>query len=95
MIEDHLLDIPEPLRSEVESLLWLEGELAKNEPALEASQVFSFSAEGWMNADSMQSHWSTSDVQDSNVLDGRILDDLNRASRQGFDLFDCSFDAAS
>jgi hypothetical protein len=64
-------------------------------PALETRQVVSLLAEVWMNADSMQSHWPTSDVQDSHVLDGRILDDLNRASRQGFDFFNRSLDAAS
>ena len=38
---------------------------------------------------------ASSDVQDSHVLDRRILDDLNRASRQGFHLFDCLLDAVS
>jgi hypothetical protein len=48
-----------------------------------------------MDADSMRMYRSASDVQDSQVLVRRILDDLNRASRQGFHLFDFLLDAVS
>ena len=44
----------------------------------------------WMDADSMQACRATSDVHDRHVLDGRILTDLNLASRQGFDFFNGS-----
>ncbi len=38
-----------------------------------------------MDPDSMRTCGATSEVQDRHVLDGRILTDLNRAPRQGFD----------
>jgi hypothetical protein len=48
-----------------------------------------------MDANSMQTQGTASDVQNSHVLDGRILADLNRASRQHFDLIDSSLGAVS
>jgi hypothetical protein len=97
-VADHqLVHIPKTLwrGSQIQSLLHRNGKLAKDEPALETGEVIRLVREVRMDSDSMQTHRSTSDIQDSHVLDGPILDDLNGASRQGFHLVDRLLDAVS